>query len=112
MLEMLKGLLQSRKAWISIVAILVIGALAGLAKVGVKDAVEFIKWVVTLWVGGIVAEDAASKLGYARVAAAQAGAAGQTKGGAADGASSGAGALGGAARASEMPVTVRPPVEK
>ncbi len=54
-------LINSSKAIVMVVAIVAICVLAGLKMIAAPDAVTFVKWVVTAWLGAVALEDAASK---------------------------------------------------
>lgn len=56
-----KLLVQSRKAWVVLFAIIGAIALAAMNRISAEASLEFVKWVVVAWLGAIAAEDAAEK---------------------------------------------------
>ena len=55
--------LQSRRAWLSVLAIVAVAVLTGFGRVSAQDFVAFLKWTVTVWVGSMAAETSALYLG-------------------------------------------------
>jgi energy-coupling factor transporter transmembrane protein EcfT len=56
------ALLKSRKAWICVIAMVVIAVFAFRQIVTGKEALDFIKWLVMTWIAAIAVEDGAQKL--------------------------------------------------
>lgn len=65
MIEMLKAVAVSRKAWGAALALLVVGGLTLAGKVDGPVAVDFSKWIVGIWISAVAAEDVAKKIGGA-----------------------------------------------
>lgn len=61
MLTVAKLLVQSRKAWVVLLAIIGAVLLAALGRISAAESLEFVKWIVVAWLGAIAAEDAAEK---------------------------------------------------
>lgn len=55
--EVLKNLAASRKALVMVAAVIAVTVLAGIGKLGSAPALDFIKWIVGIWLGAQAAED-------------------------------------------------------
>lgn len=55
------ALLNSRKAWIAVLSIVAVVALAALGKVDGAGALDFVKWLVSAWIGSVALEDAGTR---------------------------------------------------
>lgn len=55
------ALLGSRKAWIAMLSIVAVVALAALGKIDGAGALDFVKWLVSAWIGSVALEDAGAK---------------------------------------------------
>lgn len=62
MIEVLKSFSHSRKAIVLVVAIIGVVILNILGKLDIQGALDFIKWIVGVWMASVAAEDAATKL--------------------------------------------------
>jgi hypothetical protein len=61
MLEAINRLLSSRKALMMLAAVIAATTLASLGKVTGTEALEFVKWVVLVWIGAQAAVDAVTR---------------------------------------------------
>jgi hypothetical protein len=65
----LSAFMNSRKAWVLLLAIIGVVVMNVVGRIDHKDALDFIKWIVMAWLGAVAAEDAAAKHGQARAGA-------------------------------------------
>lgn len=62
-MNVVQALLQSRKAWVVLLAVVGVVVMELVGKIGPRDALDAIKWLVSAWLGAQAAEDAASRWG-------------------------------------------------
>jgi hypothetical protein len=55
------SLLTSRKAIVMLFSIIAVSALAALGKIAGNDALDFVRWVVLVWIGSQAAVDAITR---------------------------------------------------
>jgi len=62
MSNMLGALVQSRKAWVLLLAIAGVVVMNVAGRVSGEEALSFIKWLTAAWFGAVAVEDAAKKM--------------------------------------------------
>lgn len=61
-MTVVQSLLASRKAWVLLLSIVSVTILTLVGKLTADQALNFVKWVISAWLGAVALEDAADKV--------------------------------------------------